>query len=67
MPTIRQHIADLLATRAMSARDLSRSLGIREKEVVPHLEHLVKKIGDVADLSEDASDELEFAAMKSVV
>ena len=32
-----------------------------------HLEQLVECIADIADLSEDASDELEFAAMKSVV
>jgi len=28
---------------------------------------LLERIGNIADLSEDASDELEFAAMKSVV
>jgi hypothetical protein len=44
MPTIRQHIADLLATRAMSARDLSRSLGIREKEVYTHLDHVAQSV-----------------------
>jgi predicted phosphate transport protein (TIGR00153 family) len=38
--------------------DLSRKL---------HLEQLVKRIGAIADLTEDAADELEFAAMKSVV
>jgi predicted phosphate transport protein (TIGR00153 family) len=32
-----------------------------------HLKQLVSTIGNIADLSEDASDELEFAAMKSVV
>jgi predicted phosphate transport protein (TIGR00153 family) len=32
-----------------------------------HLEQLVERIADLADLSEDASDELEFAAMKSVM
>lgn len=32
-----------------------------------HLNKLLKLIGNIADLSEDASDELEFAAMKSVV
>jgi len=29
-------------------------------------EQLIKQIGNIADLAEDASDELEFAAMKSV-
>jgi predicted phosphate transport protein (TIGR00153 family) len=32
-----------------------------------HLHQLLELIGNIADLSEDASDELEFAAMKSVV
>ena len=32
-----------------------------------HLQQLVRIIGNIADLSEDASDELEFAALKSVV
>ncbi len=32
-----------------------------------HLEQLVKRIADIADLSEDAADELEYAAMKSVM
>ena len=32
-----------------------------------HLKQLISAIGNIADLSEDASDELEFAAMKSVV
>ena len=32
-----------------------------------HLRQLVERIANIADLSEDASDELEFAAMKSVV
>jgi predicted phosphate transport protein (TIGR00153 family) len=32
-----------------------------------HLEQLIKRIADLADLSEDASDELEYAAMKTVM
>jgi len=32
-----------------------------------HLKQLLRRIGNIADLSEDASDELEFAAMKSVI
>ena len=42
----------------------SSSLSLAEKI---HLEQLIKRIGNIADLSEDASDELEFAAMKSVI
>ncbi len=32
-----------------------------------HLQRLIRRIGNIADLSEDTADELEFAAMKSVV
>ncbi len=32
-----------------------------------HLAQLIECVADIADLSEDAADELEFAAMKSVV
>lgn len=40
MPTVRQQIADLLRGTAMSARDLSQALGVREKEVYAHLAHV---------------------------
>ena len=32
-----------------------------------HIEQLAKRIADIADLPENAADELEFAAMKSVI
>lgn len=32
-----------------------------------HLRQLLERIGNISDLSEDASDELEFAAMKAVI
>ncbi|MGI9316029.1 MAG: DUF47 domain-containing protein [bacterium] len=32
-----------------------------------HLQRLIRRIGNISDLSEDTADELEFAAMKSVV
>lgn len=32
-----------------------------------HLQQLIERIGNISDLSEDAADELEFAAMKSMV
>ena len=38
--TPRHAIAALLARQPMSARDLAAELGLREKEVVEHLEHL---------------------------
>ena len=32
-----------------------------------HIQRLIRRIGQIADLSEDTADELEFAAMKAVV
>lgn len=53
------------SAESLLARDIFTSdLDLGEKI---HLEQLVRKIGNIADLSEDAADELEFAAMKSVV
>jgi predicted phosphate transport protein (TIGR00153 family) len=48
----------------LAVRIFESELDLAEKI---HLEQLVKQIADLADLSEDASDELEFAAMKSVM
>lgn len=38
--TVRQMIIQLLHQRDMSARDLSRAVGIREREVYDHLNHI---------------------------
>lgn len=40
--TIRQQIIALLKDREMSARELSQSLGIEEKEVYQHLNHVYR-------------------------
>ena len=40
MPTIRQEIIDLLSEEELNARELSQLLGIPEKEVFEHLEHV---------------------------
>lgn len=48
----------------LAVRIFESSMELAEKI---HLEQLVKRIADLADLSEDASDELEYAAMKSVM
>jgi predicted Zn-ribbon and HTH transcriptional regulator len=45
MPTIRQKIIDLLSQSEMEARELSRSLGIPEKEVYAHLAHIARSVG----------------------
>lgn len=49
---------------ALSRRVFSSTLELSEKM---HLEQLIHRVSEIADLSEDAADELEFAAMKSVV
>ena len=49
--------------------ELMRQIFVSELELAEklHLKQLLEKIANIADLSEDASDELEFAAMKSVI
>ncbi|HDM79444.1 MAG TPA: ArsR family transcriptional regulator [Deltaproteobacteria bacterium] len=44
MQTERQHIIDLLSEREMDARELSRILGIQEKEIYRHLTHIQKSV-----------------------
>jgi len=53
-------IAESELTRRIFIADLHLSEKI-------HLRQLLERICDIADLSEDASDELEFAAMNSVI
>lgn len=42
--TIRQQIAEELATRPSDARELSQAIGIREKEVYEHLAHISRSL-----------------------
>jgi predicted Zn-ribbon and HTH transcriptional regulator len=42
--TKRQEIIDLLSEREMTARELSQTLGIREKEVYEHLPHIARSL-----------------------
>jgi predicted Zn-ribbon and HTH transcriptional regulator len=44
LPTIRQQIIDLLSQGEMDARELSREVGIREKEVCDHLAHIARSL-----------------------
>ena len=44
MPTIRQEIIDLLTDGQMDALELSREVGIREKEVYEHLAHIKRSL-----------------------
>ena len=44
MKTIRQQIIELLTESQMDARDLSRAVGIKEKEVYEHLAHIARSL-----------------------
>jgi len=42
--TIRQNMAALLSEDNMSARELSQTLGIRQKEVFDHISHISRSV-----------------------
>jgi predicted Zn-ribbon and HTH transcriptional regulator len=42
--TIRQRIIDFLSNEEMTPRELSKALGIREKEVYEHLSHIARSL-----------------------
>jgi predicted Zn-ribbon and HTH transcriptional regulator len=42
--TVRQQITELLLEQEMSAKELSRRLGVREKEIYAHLGHIAKSV-----------------------
>ena len=44
MPTIRQQIIELLLAEEMDVRDLSRAVGVKEKEVYDHLNHIARSM-----------------------
>jgi hypothetical protein len=44
METVRQQIIDYLSNNAATAIDISRSLGIMEKEVYEHLPHIARSV-----------------------
>ena len=44
MQTIRQQIIELLSNKEMGGRELSQSVGIREKEVYEHLSHIARSV-----------------------
>jgi len=44
MPTIRQQIIELLTDEEMDARELSREVGVKEKEVYEHLAHIARSL-----------------------
>lgn len=44
MQTVRQQIIELLSNKEMGGRELSQSVGIREKEVYDHLSHIARSV-----------------------
>ena len=44
MKTIRQQIISLLEKDEMCAREISKAVGVREKEVYEHLEHIRRSL-----------------------
>ena len=44
MPTLRQQIIELLTDGEMDARELSREVGIKEKEAIEHLCHIARSL-----------------------
>lgn len=42
--TVRQRMVALLKEGRMTARDLSKALGIREREVTEHLSHIARSV-----------------------
>jgi predicted Zn-ribbon and HTH transcriptional regulator len=44
MQTVRQQIIELLTNGEMDARELSREVGIKEKEVIEHLAHIARSL-----------------------
>ncbi len=43
--SIRQQIMDLLSEEEMNAMEISQAVGIGEKEVPDHLEHIIRTLG----------------------
>jgi predicted Zn-ribbon and HTH transcriptional regulator len=44
LATLRQQIMDLLQQHPMTAKDLSMAIGIGEKQIYPHLEHIQQSL-----------------------
>lgn len=42
--TVRHEIVELLSKERLTTREISQSLRIREKDVIEHLEHIVKSV-----------------------
>ena len=55
MPTLRQQIAEVLKQRSLDVRELSHLFGVREKEVLDHLQHIARSKQDKRFKMEPAS------------
>ena len=44
MQTIRQQIIEFLSNKEMGGKEISQSVGIREKEVYDHLSHIARSV-----------------------
>ena len=44
MKTIRKQMIELLEKKEMSAREISQTIGIREKEIYTHLPHISRSV-----------------------
>lgn len=54
--TIRQGIIALLKEGPKTAKDISRALGVKEKDVIAHLPHVAKSVGSRARLVVENSE-----------
>jgi len=43
--TVRQMISEVLRGQLLTAKDISREVGIKEKEVLEHLPHVARSLG----------------------
>ena len=44
MPTLRKEIAEALEGGSLDLRELSRLLGVKEREVLEHLQHVARSV-----------------------
>ncbi|MFQ5737069.1 MAG: transcriptional regulator [Thermodesulfobacteriota bacterium] len=47
--TVRQSIAETLRGGPVTAKDISRAVGIKEKEVIEHLQHIARSVASGRD------------------
>jgi predicted Zn-ribbon and HTH transcriptional regulator len=55
MPTLRKKIAEALEEECLDLREISKLFGIKEREVLDHLEHIAKSVHPKRLTAEPAS------------